>query len=143
MPIKAYAIFWQAKLWWIDCRFHGRNIKIKKLSGENFDELLGIYKNSSPSNFYTKWYFNICTIVSNWKDYERLLELTVTWEATRDRVLEIHVVYILCYTFQYIINIKKFSILKKWIRDRKSKKYANKLEIKEMWKRIKVVLKCC
>ena len=29
-------------------------------------------------------------------------------------------------------DIKKFAILKKWNRDQRSKKYANKLEIKEM-----------
>ena len=33
-----------------------------------------------------------------------------------------------------IDDVKKFSILKKWNRDRRSKKYANKLEIKEIWK---------
>ena len=33
--------------------------------------------------------------------------------------------------------IVKNLILKKWNRDRRSKKYANKLEIKEIWKQIK------
>ena len=34
-------------------------------------------------------------------------------------------------------DIKKISILKKWNKDQWSKRYANKLQIKEVWKQIK------
>ena len=34
----------------------------------------------------------------------------------------------------YIGDINKFSISEKWNRDQRSNKYANKLQIKEVWK---------
>ena len=42
--------------------------------------------------------------------------------------------------FLKLDDVKKVLVLK---RDLRPKKYANKLEIKEVWQRIKMVLKCC